>query len=90
MRRTFAGRLCPVVTAETGARDATVVEGCRNPAAGLVAVFAGVARCEVGRALAGGLGAIVAAEAGAGDATMVEGRRHPGRGLVAVFAGVAG
>ena len=47
------------MAAEAGSCDPAVIEGGGDPAAGLVAVFAGVVCCEVGRALAGGLGSVV-------------------------------
>ncbi len=70
--RVLADCIGPVVAAKAVASDRAVVEVCRNPAVGRVALIAGIAATYVWRILSGGNRAVVAGRTRADDLRMID------------------
>ena len=87
----FSGCICTVVTAAAIADDVDVIEVCRCPARGGMAVITIVAAVQVSWVLARGCDAVVTRAAGANDLRVIDrkhGRENVGR--MAVLAYIAG
>jgi len=91
MRRILANGIGAVVTAEAIASDIDVVEVCRDPAIGRVALVAGIPAAYMRRVLARGNRAIVAGRAGADYLVMLDPvRRRKDHVVMAVLANIGG
>lgn len=87
MGRDLAGGLGAVVTIDTIAADVDMVEVCRDPAVGRMAVTAGITAVDVSRVLTSGNSAVMAGCTGADDLRVVYSNcRSESRGVVAGFA----
>ena len=87
--RRLAGGFDSVVAARARRRHVRVVEGCRYPRGGRMAIVAIVTACDVRSVLACCRIAIVTGEAGAENlAVIYERNRVPGDGVMAVLADI--
>jgi len=91
MGRVLAGCSGPVVTTGAATGHFTVIEYSARPAAGVMAVVAGISRVDVGRIFTGGGGAVMAGGTAPNDGRMVNpGDLHPGKGGMTVFTVIVG
>jgi len=91
VQRTLAGRVCSVMAADTVVNDIRVVEICRQPGDGSVAVIAIIAAGDMRRVFADGYHTVMTRAAGPNYLGVVDCKgRNPGVWCMAIFADDAG
>ena len=78
----------PIVATEAGSDDRRMINACRYPAPGAVAVLTDRRGHDVTRVFTLGDSTVVTTDAIVGDTHMIVAGTHPGDGIVAVIAGI--